>query len=120
MDDQGFSVDETNKTVQNSIISAQSLPGVPMDELQEEMMIAYAKDASLKDTPVIPDKVERLEITDMSFYHSRRATEAFQNKGASIETIFTVPARKEGLLSSPHGNEVIIQLPHGKFVKGLQ
>jgi hypothetical protein len=63
----------------NSIVTAQSLPGVPMDELQEEMMIAYAKELSLKDTPVIPDKVKRLEITDMSFYHSRRATEAFQN-----------------------------------------
>ena len=63
----------------NSIVTAQSLPGVPMDELQEEMMIAYAKELSLKDTPAIPDKVKRLEITDMSFYHSRRATEAFQN-----------------------------------------
>jgi len=82
------------------------------------MMIAYVKELSLKDTLVIPNKVERLEITDMSFYHSRRATEAFNNKGASIEAIFTVLARKEGLLSSPFGNEVVIQLPHRKFIKG--
>jgi hypothetical protein len=120
VDEQGFSIDETNETVQNSIVSAKSLPGVPMDKLQEEMMIAYVKELSLKDTPVIPDKVKRLEITDMSFYHSRRATEAFQNKDASIEAIFTVPARKEGLVSSPFGNEVVIELPHGKFMKGLQ
>jgi hypothetical protein len=115
IDEQGFSVNETNETVQNSIVSAQSLPGIPMDELQEEMMIAYAKDASLKDT-----QLERLEITDMSFYHSRRATEAFQNKDTSIEAIFTVPARKEGLFSPPFGDEVVIELPHGKFIKALQ
>jgi hypothetical protein len=79
-----------------------------MDELQEEIIIAYTKDISLKDTLVIPNKVERLEITDISFYYSRYTIEAFQNKGASIETIFTILARKEGLLSSPHGNKVII------------
>jgi hypothetical protein len=120
VDEQGFSINETNETVQNSIVLAKSLPGVPMDKLQEEIIITYVKELSLKDTPVIPDMVKRLEITDMSFYYSRRATEAFQNKDTSIEAIFTVPARKEGLVSSPFGNKVIIELPHGKFIKGLQ
>ena len=120
VDEQGFSIEETNETVQKSIVSAQSLPGIPMEKLQEEMIIAYTKDLSLKDTPTIPDKVERLDITDMSFYHSGRATEAFQSKDTSIEAIFTVPARKEGQVSSPLGDEVVIELPHNKFVKGVQ
>ena len=81
-------------------------------------MITYVKELSLKETLVIPDKIERLEITDMSFYHSRRATEAFNNKGASIEAIFTILARKEGFLSSPFSNEVIIELLYRKFIKG--
>ena len=41
------------------------------------MMITYTKDLSLKDTPTIPDKVERLDITDMLFYYLGHAIEAF-------------------------------------------
>jgi hypothetical protein len=90
-----------------------------MDKLQEEMIIAYVKELSLKDTLVIPDMVKHLEIMDILFYYSRRAIEAFQNKDASIKAIFTVPAHKEGLVSSPFGNKVIIELLYGKFIKGL-
>ena len=39
VDEQGFSINETNTTVQNSWVTAQSLPGVPMDKLQEDIMI---------------------------------------------------------------------------------
>jgi hypothetical protein len=119
------------------MVSANSLPGMHLDTLQEQMMIDYAiqlsrKDAPITDTPTdttpatlppvetYPEKAELLEITDMSFYHSPRATEDFINRKSSVEAIFTVPARKEGQVSSLFGNEVIVELQDHKFVKGIQ
>jgi hypothetical protein len=68
----------------------------------------------------IKQKVELLEITDMSFYHSPRGTEDFNSKKDSVEAIFTIPARKEGLFASPFGSEVVIEFPDNIFIKGIQ
>jgi hypothetical protein len=83
-------------------------------------MIDYVKQLSCKDTPAIPEKVERLEITDMSFYYSPRGTEDFNSKKDSVEAIFIIPARKEGLFASPFGSEVVIEFPDNIFIKGIQ
>ena len=56
---------------------------------------------------------------DMLFYYSGHAIEAFQSKDTSIEAIFTVLVYKEGQVSSPLSNEVVIELPYNKFVKGI-
>ncbi|PMD66149.1 uncharacterized protein K444DRAFT_659363 [Hyaloscypha bicolor E] len=120
-----------------SMVSANSIPGMPLDTLQEQMMIDYAIQLSRKDAPITdtltdtmpttlppvkthPEKAELVEVTDMSFYHSPRATEDFINRKSSVEAIFTVPARGEGQVSSPFANEVVVVLQDHKFVKGIQ
>jgi hypothetical protein len=132
VDSQGFSVNETKSTLQFSIISASSLLGIPESDLQEQMMIDYAIARSLvtagdahvgdiaRTAAETPKVSQRLEIIDMSVYHSPRSTEAFAAKEKMIEGIFTIPARKEGELSWPFGNEMVVQLPGGHFVMGNQ
>jgi hypothetical protein len=139
IDKQGFSINETNMIVEFSMVSAKALPGMPMNELQEQMIIDYAmqlscKDASLTHTPTSsdttpitlspvkthPKKVELVEVTDMSFYHSPRITDNFNNKKSLVEAIFIVPARNKGQVSSPFGNEVVVELLDNKFIKGIQ
>ncbi|PMD67368.1 uncharacterized protein K444DRAFT_689992 [Hyaloscypha bicolor E] len=78
---------------------------IPINKLQEDIIINYVKQLSYKDIPAIPEKVERLEITDMSFYYSPRGTEDFNSKKDSIKAIFIIPAREEGLFASPFGSE---------------
>jgi hypothetical protein len=107
IDEQGFSINETNLVVEFSIVLVKTLPGVPMDELQEQMMVDYAIYLSCKDAvstdatsstlsntiltvKTLPEKVELLEVTDMSFYYSPRAIEAFNTKKESVEAIFTI------------------------------
>jgi hypothetical protein len=120
IDEYGFNINEINRTVEYSFVIAQSLPGIPMDKLQEDIIIDYIKQLSCKDTPAIPEKVEYLEIIDMLFYYSPYSTEDFNSKKDSIEAIFTIPVYKEGLFASPFGSEVVIEFPDNIFIKGIQ
>lgn len=68
----------------------------------------------------VPEVTQRLEITDMSFYHSPRSIADFAAKKDLIEGIFTIPARVEFYKSWPFGPKIVIQLAGEKFVKGVQ
>jgi hypothetical protein len=78
-----------------------------IDELQEQIIVDYTIYLSRKDAistnttsstssntiltvKTLPEKVELLEVTNMSFYYSLYTIEAFNTKKELVEAIFTI------------------------------